>query len=270
MKSATDVNRSALDQLKKTLDLAEQCELYLNLTGLGCYHLDSVPPWYDSLGEAERWNVQARFWEAIAETCADHPALFCYDLMNEPVIGKPKDGEHPWLLGELEGYYFVQRISNQPGKRDRRAIAAAWVAKMVQSIRKHDPDGLVTVGVIPWAHVWWNAKPVFYSPEVAKHLDIVSVHFYPQKGEVEKALAALAAYDIGKPLVIEETFPLKCSLVELDEFIDGSRPRVDGWISHYFGSSIEDHANGTEPGGKVSATFLEYWKSKGAAIRSSP
>ena len=268
MKTAREVDSDALDLLRRTLDLGQRCGLYLDLTGLGCYHLNSVPLWFDKLSESERWDVQERFWEAIAETCAGHPAVFCYDLMNEPVVGKAKEGQHPWLLGELEGFYFVQRISNDPKDRERQAIAEAWVEKMVRAIRKHDPDGLITVGVIPWAHVWPTAKPLFYSPKVARHLDFASVHFYPKKGEVEKALAALSVYDIGKPLVVEETFPLSCSLEEMDEFVEGGKIRVDGWISHYFGNSIVEHEAGAKPSGQVTAQFLKYWKDKGTTIRA--
>lgn len=268
METAQEVDPQALDLLRRTLDLAQRCGLYLDLTGLGCYHLDAVPGWFDDLSEAERWEAQARFWEAVAKTCAGHPAVFCYDLMNEPVLGKAKDGEHAWLLGELEGFYFVQRISGDPMQRDRQAIVEAWVKKMVRAIRKHDRDGLITVGVIPWAHVWPTAKPLFYSPDVARHLDFVSVHFYPKTGEVEKALAALSVYDIGKPLVVEETFPLSCSLEEFDEFVEGGNVRVDGWISHYFGNSIEEHAAGAKPSGEVTAKFLKYWKDKKAAIQT--
>jgi len=75
-------------------------------------------------------------------------------------------------------------------------------------------------------------------------------------------------YDIGKPLVVEETFPLSCSLEELDEFIEGAKDRVDGWISHYFGNSIEEHATGAKPSGEVTAKFLEYWKDKSAKIQA--
>ena len=39
---------------------------------------------------------------------------------------------------------------------------------------------------------------------------------------MDQALEALAVYDIGKPLVVEETFPLSCPLEELDKFIDGA------------------------------------------------
>lgn len=266
MKGPQDVDQAELDRLKKILDLGRETGLYLNLTGLGCYHLDRVPAWYDALDETERWNVQANFWEAIARTCSGHPAVFCYDLMNEPVIGAAKAGEHPWLTGELGGQYFVQRISNDPGDRDSKTIAAAWVEKMVTAIRKHDRDALVTVGVIPWAHVWPNAKPIFYSPEAAKHLDFVSVHFYPKSGEVEKAVAALAVYDIGKPILVEETFALQCSIEELDQFIDATKDRADGWIAHYFGRTIEEHKAGAEPAGPFAAANIEYWQKKGKEI----
>jgi hypothetical protein len=266
MKTETEVDRGELQRLRRILDLGTEHGLYLDLTGLGCYHLKAVPPWYDAMSESERWKVQARFWEAVAETCAGHPAVFCYDLMNEPVITEAKQGEHPWLAGELEGFYFVQRICNDPKDRDRNQIAADWAGTMVRAIKKHDREHLVTVGVIPWAQVWPGAKPVFYSPAALEHFDFVSVHFYPKSGEVDKALKALAVYDLGKPLVVEEIFPLSCSLDEMNQFIDGSAGTVDGWISHYFGRSIQQHAEGAEPSGPAVAKFLEYWREKGVGM----
>src|SRR5262245_46010014 len=85
----------ALDRLGKLVGLAERVGLYLDLTGLGCYHKKDVPAWYDALSEEERWEAQARFWEAVAKTCQDSPAVFCYDLMNEPVVpgGKRKNDD---------------------------------------------------------------------------------------------------------------------------------------------------------------------------------
>src|SRR5262249_10235752 len=57
-------NGRALDRLGKLLALAERLRLYLDLTGLGCYHKQDVPAWYEKLSEKERWAVQARFWQA--------------------------------------------------------------------------------------------------------------------------------------------------------------------------------------------------------------
>ena len=56
------------------------------------------------------------------------------------------------------------------------------------------------------------------------------------------------------------------SIEELDEFIDQTACRADGWISHYFGRTIEEHRRGAEPGGEMVARFLEYWREKGKAM----
>ena len=58
---------------------------------------------------------------------------------------------------------------------------------------------------------------------------------------MDKALKALAVYDIGKPLVVEEIFPLSCSVGDLDQFMSGSKGRVSGWIGFYWGKTIEEH-----------------------------
>ena len=266
MKSPDEADPEQLARLRRLLGLAGETGLYLDVTGLGCYRADRVPKWYDDLSEADRWKAQATFWEAIAETCAGHPAVFCYDLMNEPVIGPPKEGEHPWLGGELGGFHFVQRISNDPAGRDQKEIAEAWVKTLVGAIRRHDRETPVTVGVIPWAQVFPGAKPLFYSPQVGRHLDFTSVHFYPKAGKTDETLAALAVYDLGKPLVVEETFPLTCTVEELDRFIDGSHDRVEGWMSHYFGHTIDEHRGGAEPAGPLVAEFLEYWREKGKKV----
>ncbi len=266
MKSPTQVRPEELQRLQRLLDLAERNDLYLDLTGLGCYHREHIPEWLDELPESERWEVQARFWEAIARVCAGHPAVFCYDLMNEPVIGGPSGDDLPWLGKPLEDFHFVQKIVKNPGDRDRKAIAQAWVEKMTQAIRKVDDRGLITVGVIPWALVWPNAKPVFYSPEVAEHLDFVSVHFYPESGKISEAVEALKVYDIGKPLVVEEIFPMRCSVDELDRFIEECRNTVDGWIAHYFGVM----PGTAEPDSITEAAQVkgvEYWRDKAVSIR---
>src|SRR5437899_668248 len=66
MTAADRPNEKQLARLAKLIQLAESTGLYLDVTGLGCYHKKDVPAWYDALGEQERWDVQARFWEAVA------------------------------------------------------------------------------------------------------------------------------------------------------------------------------------------------------------
>jgi len=264
--SPREPNDASLAQLAKLVKLAEQTGLYLDLTGLACYHKQDVPPWYDALSESERWDVQARFWEAVARTCAASPAIFCYDLMNEPILPGADKVETDWLAGAFAGKYFVQRIALDLAGRTRAQVAKAWVEKLVAAIRKHDTQHMITVGVIPWAHTFPGAKPLFYSQDVGAKLDFVSVHFYPKKGEVEKALTALAVYDVGKPLVIEEMFPLSCSQQEMDAFIDRSRNIVDGYLSFYWGKTIDQYAQQDDLPAAVIAAWLRYLHTKAPEI----
>ena len=267
MKTANEPNKAALKQLAALVKLAQETGLYLDITGLSCYHKPDVPKWYDALDEAGRWEVQALFWEVIAKNCAGCPAVFCYDLMNEPILPGDKDKQTEWLAGEFGGKYFVQRISLDLAGRSRKQVAKMWVDKLVAAIRKHDKRHMITVGVIPWAHTFPKAKPLFYSKEVGDNLDFVSVHFYPKKGEVQKALTALAVYDVGKPLVIEETSPLWCGQEEFDVFVDESLDIVDGYVGFYWGKTIEEYSQPNPSiADSITRDWLKYFRTKGPEI----
>ncbi|MHC4694450.1 MAG: alginate lyase family protein [Planctomycetota bacterium] len=259
MSTATKTNKASFAQLARLVKLAEQTGLYLDITGLGCYHKKDVPKWYDAMDEAERWNTQTIFWEAVAKTCAKSPSIFCYDLMNEPILPGEKKKETDWLAGEFAGKHFVQRITLNLAGRTRKQVAKAWVDKLVPAIRRHDNRRMITVGVIPWVHTFPKAKPLFYTNEVAENLDFASVHFYPKKGEVEKALTALSAYDIGKPLVIEEMFPLHCNMKELTAFIDASRSFTDGYIGFYWGKTIDQYNEKSDIPSAITKSWLKYF-----------
>ncbi|MDX1565420.1 MAG: cellulase family glycosylhydrolase, partial [Phycisphaeraceae bacterium] len=145
MEAPNRPNRRSLVRLERLIRLAERKGLYLNLTGLGCYHKKDVPGWYDRLSEADRWAVQARFWEAVAGVGAGSPAVFCYDLMNEPILPGKDKTETEWLAGELGGKHFVQRISLDLAGRTQKQVAAAWVRTLAAAIRKKDSRTPITV-----------------------------------------------------------------------------------------------------------------------------
>ncbi|MFO0867091.1 MAG: ThuA domain-containing protein [Gemmataceae bacterium] len=261
MDAADRPNEANLARLGKLVRLAEETGLYLDVTGLGCYHKKDVPAWYDVLGESKRWEVQERFWKAVAGVCKESAAIFCYDLMNEPVMaGDKKDNE--WLVGEFGGKHFVQRITRDMAGRTREEVAKQWVKQLTAAIRSVDDRHMITVGVIPWAHVFKGAKPLFYAPGVGDPLDFVSVHFYPKKGDVAGSLAALKVYEIGKPLVVEEIFPLGCSIEEAGEFIERSREFCDGWVSFYWGKTIEENDKAGDIKGALMGQWLRYFRSK--------
>jgi hypothetical protein len=267
MTSADEPNQKSLERLTQLLELAEQTGLYLDVTGLGCYHKAATPKWYDSLDETSRWNVQSRFWTAVARTCRKSAAVFCYDLMNEPVIGG--NTAEGWLSGELGGKCYVQRLTLNQGDRTNVAVAKAWVEQLTAAIRQEDLGHLITVGVIPWALVWPTAKPIFYAPEVIGALDFVSIHLYPAKGEAAKALTALTVYDLGKPLVIEETFPLSCSLEEMDAFIQQSKAQAEGYVSFYWGRTAEEYEKAKDKP-EVAAlmrSWLQYFRKQAESMK---
>ena len=258
-----------LARLAKLVRLAEETGLYLDITGLGCYHKQDVPAWYDRLDETQRWGVQAKFWIAVANVCRDSPAIFCYDLMNEPGLGGG-GGASPgeWLPGTpLGGKYYVQRITTDARGRSDKEIARAWVARLTSAIRSVDERHMITVGVIPWAQTFKGAKPLFYAPEVCGPLDFVSVHFYPKDVDVDESLAVLKVYDVGKPMVIEEIFPLAAGIERTAQFIERSRTHVDGWISFYWGKTIEENKRKGDLGGLLMSRWLERFRAMSPYVR---
>ena len=266
MEAADRPRETQLKQLSQLVDLAEETRLYLDITGLGCYHKRDVPAWYDVLPRAERWEVQARFWEAVAKTCAHSDAVFCYDLMNEPILPGKNKKETDWLAGEFGGKHFVQRIGLELQGMSRVEMAQAWVDKLESAIRRHDRHHLVTVGVIPWAMTWPGAKPIFHSPEAGGKLDFVSVHFYPKRGKIDEALKALAVYETGKPLVIEEMFPLHSGVDGLSDFIRRSRDITDGWFSFYWGKLPKEYKAADGIGGAITKAWLEKFSELGSEM----
>ncbi len=258
-------NGKNLDRLADLLKLAERERLYLDLTGLGCYHKQDVPTWYDALTEEARWDVQARFWEAVAGRCAGSPAVFCYDLMNEPVVpgGKRKPGD--WLGPPFAGKYFVQCITLDQRGRRRPDIARAWTGRLSAAVRKLDRRHLITVGLVDWSLDRPGLTSGFVPEKVADDLDFVSVHLYPQKDKVDEAVKTLAGFDVGKPVLIEETFPLSCSMKEFEEFIDRSGKYAAGWVGFFWGQTPEELRQSGTIGDAMTRAWLEFFERKAKA-----
>lgn len=259
-------NEKALERLTDLVKLAEKVGLYLDLTGLGCYHKQDIPAWYDKLSEKERWDVQARFWEAIAQRCVKSPAVFCYDLMNEPVVtgGRRKEGD--WLGPALAGKHFIQFITLDPQDRVRHEIARRWIQHLTAAIRKHDQRHLITVGLVDWSLDLPGLTSGFVPSKVGDDLDFLSVHLYPEKAKVDEALKTLAGFSVGKPVLVEETFPLKCSLQELEQFLDGSKTHVAGWIGFYWGQTPAELRRSKEFKDALMLQWLEYFEKKATSF----
>lgn len=265
MLDAQRPNPRQLDQLGKLLDLAERVGIYLDLTGLGCYHRQDVPAWYDALAEADRWAAQAVFWEAIAARCAINPAVFCFDLMNEPVVPGGRRENGAWLGPPFAGKHFVQFITLDQAGRERPEIARAWIAKLVTAIRQHDRRRLITVGLVDWSLDRPGLTSGFVPRQIAGELDFLAVHVYPERGRVDAALDTLRGFAVGKPVVIEETFPLKCSLREFADFVERSRPHAAGCIGFYWGRTADECRQSGTIADALMLGWLEFFERQAKA-----
>lgn len=267
MESPTEPRQHSLDQLTRLLRLAEQTGLYIDLTGLGCYHKQDVPPWYDKLSEGHRWAAQAAFWEAVAKTCSMSPAIFCYDLMNEPVVPGGDKKRDDWLGPGFGDKHFVQFIALERRDRNRTDVAKQWIHTLVTAIRKHDERHLITVGLVPWSLDRPGLTSGFVPEKVTDDLDFIAMHIYPEKGKVDEAIETVKGFAaVGKPVVIEETFVLKCGADELEQFIDKSREHATGWIGFYWGKTPDEIRHPKTFPEAFTLSWLELFQKKTSEI----
>lgn len=244
-------DRTAFERLRRLVRLSESVGLRLDVTGLACYRPSDTPAWYDAMNEAERWAAQANFWREVATASGGSPSLFCFDLINEPVSPGGRREAGQWRSGSLfGGYDFLQFIALDPGQRERTDIPVAWIRAMTAAIRSCDTNTLITVGLLPWSRDWKHLSG-FIPEKVAPELDFLSVHIYPDTKKPGEAEECLAMFQVGKPVVIEETFALSCSIDEAERFLRASRPGACGWLGHYDGQTLAD-ADAREKAGTLS------------------
>ena len=251
MDSPTEPNAVALGRLERLIGLAETTGLYLDITGLAAYRKSDQPAWYDSLSEADRWAAQAVFWEAVARVGAQSDNVFCYNLMNEPVVLAPP--QESWLPGAgFGGYHFVQSLTRDLGTRNNVEVYNAWIAMQAAAVRRGDPRHLVTVGFLPLGDL----------NRFEADLDFLSTHIYPKTDEVQASVDYVQSNTGGKPLLIEEIGPLQASSEQTLEFITRAEGVAAGFISHYMGDTIDElEAQNTIPAA-IQAEWLRLFAAR--------
>jgi hypothetical protein len=106
----------------------------------------------------------------------------------------------------------------------------------------------------------------FVPEKIAPELDFIAVHLYPETGKADEALETLKGFSVGKPVVIEEMFPLNCSISDFEQFIDQGRKTASGWIGFYWGKTPEECRKSHTIQDDLVLRWLEIFQRKSQAI----
>lgn len=207
------VDAAGVAKFREVLSLAEEAGLYVHPTGPD--HWEGLPEWAreDRVADETVLASLEQFWRQFAAESKGRPALFAYDLLNEPEVrwdSAPMRAKWVrWLKREFKSPKAAAaelRLKDVPkkwsnlavpvGKTNRRLdpgllayqrfredIADAWTRRQVAAIKSADPQALVTAGLIQWSVPTSLAGPFHYAAfrpaRQATWLDFMEVHFYP-------------------------------------------------------------------------------------------
>lgn len=201
-------------KFRKLLAMCRELGIYVMPSGPD--HWEGTPDWRkkgDRFADETLLKADEAWWTAFAERFKDEPALWAYDLYNEPMIGwdspAMKARWNEWLNRE---YGSVERIAaawkrpaNEVGttgdiavpppqaalndgrlydyQRFREFIADEWTRRMAEAIRSADKRHLITVGNIQWAAPIMIGEVKHYAGfnprSNARYVDFTTIHFYP-------------------------------------------------------------------------------------------
>jgi endo-1,4-beta-mannosidase len=215
--TAEKIEESALAKLDMLVEIAREKGIRLILTGPD--HWEGQPAYWKPDRFAGRAALEAleRFWDVVARRYRGEPAIFAWDLLNEPHLPWSLEQWRPlwnaWLrntYGNRESWKAawsdeqvksdewgdVAVPENRPNPGNprlndwqlfREHLGDEWVRRQVEAIRRADPTHLVTVGYIQWSYPLVrsgnpNRYAAFNPRRQARWLDFVTIHFYPTMG----------------------------------------------------------------------------------------
>lgn len=134
-----EINPEAFAGLDLLLKTARRHELRLILVGLANIRPAAAPAWMREADDQTMERAETLFWQSVARHCRRNPAVFAYDLQNEPVIHWSDSDE--WTRGcfDMSGgqkfcycHFHYRRISRRWTEEihrrfpDEAALRAHW------------------------------------------------------------------------------------------------------------------------------------------------
>lgn len=224
MATPTKLRQRTLTALTRLLALAQGDRIYLDITGDLVWQPSHAPAWYDQLPVQQRWQVQARFWRAVAHAASSSPAVLCYELTSEPIVA-PTPG---YYYGQIGNFFFVQSIATAQGSQ-ADTLARAWTRLLAKAVRSQDHRP-VTIGLLP------TTTGPFAPANVADLLDMLVVHEYPTTGQAPAAISLIDSFaHLHKPVLLGETFMLSDDAATQNAFLTGAAPHLVGAFEFYDG-----------------------------------
>lgn len=142
------------------------------------------------------------FVRRMAQELGNHPAIFAWDLINEPTLFFRQDGD--------------RAIQDTNVTAIHRDSFEQFVKASANTIRAFDKQHLITIGLINTGQLGISNQPQAFAGNffsaLKEHLDFAQVHFYQKSSssteswdeESRSHVDALAAKDIGIPIVVGE------------------------------------------------------------------
>jgi len=151
----------------------------------------------------------------------------------------------------------------------RPEIARAWTKQLVAAVREVDQRHLVTIGLVDWSLDRPGLTSGFVPEKIAPELDFLCIHLYPQKGKFDEDLETLKGFaKVGKPIIIEETFPLKAPLEEFEKFLFASREHARGWVGFYWGKTPAELRQGKTINDAIVLSWLDWFVKNGKKMQA--
>ena len=258
---AETIEEEALTKLDTLVRIAGENHIRLILTGPD--HWEGQPSYWKPDRYAGQASLQAldRFWDVIGRRYQGEPAIFAWDLLNEPHLPWFNEQWKPrwnaWLhqtyknrealkkawgdgLAGTDTWDNVAVPEDRPSEgnprlrdyqRFREHLANQWVRRQVEAIRKADPSHLITVGYIQWSYPLVRpgnpGRYAAFNPRSqAEWLDFVTIHFYP----------------MGDPFQSKESWEKNISYLQaVLAYCRTGKPVVLGEFGWYGGGAPQHH-----------------------------